>query len=278
VKDNTGYDLAGLLCGSEGTLAVVTRARLALVPDSTDVATALIAFASVDAAISALGPLRRTVADLEALEMMFADEIAAVATVLDETFPLVRSPAVLLVEVAGSVNSLERLARGIEVLDGVVDTAVATDTTRRDALWAWRDHHTETINRLGETPPHKLDVTLPPARLSAFVDEVRTLVDDLAPAARVWLFGHAGDGNVHVNVTGLAPDDETVDEAVLRLVAALDGSISAEHGIGRAKRRWLHLTRSPAEIAAFRSIKAALDPRGLLNPGVLLPDGPAQRS
>jgi FAD/FMN-containing dehydrogenase len=82
-----------------------------------------------------------------------------------------------------------------------------------------------------------------------------------------------GDGNVHVNVTGLAPDDERVDDAVLVLAAELGGSISAEHGIGRAKRRWLHLNRTPDELAAFRALKSALDPDGVLNPGVLLPSG-----
>jgi len=79
-----------------------------------------------------------------------------------------------------------------------------------------------------------------------------------------------GDGNIHVNVTGLAADDERVDDAVFRLVAELGGSISAEHGIGTAKKRWLHLSRSPDELAVFRSIKAALDPDGILNPGVLV--------
>ena len=91
------------------------------------------------------------------------------------------------------------------------------------------------------------------------------------PSAQVWLFGHAGDGNLHVNVTGPAPDDERVDETVLTLVADLGGSISAEHGIGTAKKRWLHLNRSPDEIAAMRAIKHALDPQGILNPNVLLP-------
>ena len=90
------------------------------------------------------------------------------------------------------------------------------------------------------------------------------------PSARVWLFGHAADGNVHVNVTGVDPDDDAVDELVLRLVADLGGSISAEHGIGRAKARWLHLNRTPPEIQAFGAIKAALDPDGIMNPGVLL--------
>ena len=90
-----------------------------------------------------------------------------------------------------------------------------------------------------------------------------------APGARTHLFGHLGDGNLHVNITGVAPDDEAPDDAVLRLVAEHGGSISAEHGIGRAKAPWLGLSRSPAEIAAFRAIKPALDPAGILNPGVL---------
>ena len=90
---------------------------------------------------------------------------------------------------------------------------------------------------------------------------------------RTWLFGHVGDGNIHVNVTGLPPDDDRVDDAVLGLVAEFGGSISAEHGIGTAKRRWLHLSRTPAEVEAFRSLKRALDPDGVLNPNVLLPSG-----
>jgi FAD/FMN-containing dehydrogenase len=87
------------------------------------------------------------------------------------------------------------------------------------------------------------------------------------------LFGHAGDGNVHVNVTGVAPDDLTVDDRVLVHVAELGGSISSEHGIGTAKRPWLHLNRSDAELTAFRRLKSALDPAGIMNPNVLLPAG-----
>ena len=90
------------------------------------------------------------------------------------------------------------------------------------------------------------------------------------PGVRIDAFGHVGDGNIHVNVTGLAPDDDRVDEGVLGMVGAFGGSISAEHGIGVAKKRWLGLSRSHAEVAAFRSIKRALDPDGVLNPNVLL--------
>ena len=95
----------------------------------------------------------------------------------------------------------------------------------------------------------------------------------MAPRAVVWLFGHAADGNIHVNVTGVAPDDDRITDAVLRLVARRRGSISAEHGIGTAKRKWLGLVRSRTEIDAFRAIKRALDPDAVLNPHVLLPSG-----
>jgi FAD/FMN-containing dehydrogenase len=136
-------------------------------------------------------------------------------------------------------------------------------------LWRYREAHTDAINAIG--PPHKLDVTLPTAALADFVEAVTAGVLAVAPSARVWLFGHAADGNVHVNVTGVDPADERIDEAVLGLVAELGGSISAEHGIGTAKKRWLHLNRSAAEIAAMRAIKHALDPAGILNPNALLP-------
>jgi FAD/FMN-containing dehydrogenase len=128
--------------------------------------------------------------------------------------------------------------------------------------------HTEAISALGV--PHKLDVTLPLSRLAEFASAVRGVVATVAPGSTLVLFGHLGDGNLHVNVVGPAPDDETVDDAVLRLVAGMHGSISAEHGIGRAKVRWLSLSRSDQELAVMRTLKSALDPEGLLNPGVLL--------
>jgi FAD/FMN-containing dehydrogenase len=114
----------------------------------------------------------------------------------------------------------------------------------------------------------KLDVTLPGPRLAEFASALPSVV---SPEADLWLFGHVADGNLHVNVTGVDLHDDRVDDAVLRLVAEHGGSISAEHGIGRAKRPWLHLVRSPAELDAMRRIKSALDPDGILNPGVLLP-------
>ncbi len=121
--------------------------------------------------------------------------------------------------------------------------------------------------------PHKLDVSVELTRTAAFVADVGEAIAGSWPAARTICYGHLGDGNVHVNVLGPDPDDERVDEVVLRRVAAFGGSIAAEHGIGVAKTRWLGLTRSEAEIELMRTLKAALDPTGILGYGrVLAPD------
>jgi FAD/FMN-containing dehydrogenase len=263
LKDNTGYDLAGLLCGSEGTLAVVTAVRLRLVPPALGRVTALAAVPGVDAALGAVGALRRAGVVLEAAELLLDDGMELVCAHLGLPRPLAAAPAYLLVEWSGPVDAFEAAA------DEVLDAVVADDAGRRTALWRYREAHTEAINALGV--PHKLDVTLPLPALGGFVADVRASVAAVAPQAVVVLFGHVADGNVHVNVVGPPPDDDSVDEAVLRLVAERGGSISAEHGIGTAKRRWVHLSRTEAELAAFRSIKAALDPAGILNPNVLLP-------
>ena len=112
---------------------------------------------------------------------------------------------------------------------------------------------------------------MPLARLAEFAARATEEVGRIAPQARVIVFGHLGDGNVHVNVLGPEPGDYAVDEAVLRVAAACGGTISAEHGVGVAKARFLGLVRSPGELAAMAAIKRALDPEGLLNPGVVLP-------
>jgi FAD/FMN-containing dehydrogenase len=259
------------LTGSEGTLAVVTAARLRLVPRHDERVAAVLGLASMGAAVEAVAGLRSSVPSLQAAEVMLADGMELVGAHLGVGPPLPDAhPVWLLVEAASSVDPTDELAAGVAALGGlVVDAAVASDPPGRDRLWRYREAHTEAISAAGV--PHKLDVTLPAARLAEFAHRVVPLVDEVAPGSRCVLFGHVGDGNIHVNVLGPAPDDETVDDAVLRLVAELDGSISAEHGIGTAKRRWLHLNRSPAELDAFRAIKSAVDPTNTLNPNVLLP-------
>jgi FAD/FMN-containing dehydrogenase len=270
-KDNTGYDLTGLVCGSEGTLAIVTAARLRLVPLARHVVVALLAFDAVEDALGAIGPLRRDVDGVRALELWEQAGADLVTEQLGLAPPFAgRHRAYVLVEAAGAQDPTDALAEVVDRIDSVRDVAVARDPGSAAGLWRHREGHAEAINRLG--PPHKLDVTLPHERLAAFFASVRDAVAAVAPGAEVWLFGHAGDGNVHVNVTGVAPDDDRVTDAVLQLVANMHGSISAEHGVGTMKRDWVHLTRTPAELHAFRAIKDALDPRHVLNPNALLPD------
>ncbi|HEX2765287.1 MAG TPA: FAD-binding oxidoreductase [Candidatus Limnocylindria bacterium] len=271
-KDNTGYDLAGLLAGSEGTLAVVTRVRLRLVPPLAQRAVAVVGFADAASAVAAAGRLRRELASILALEL-FTDaglELVMRHARVAPPFPG-RRPAYLLVE-AGSdaADPTDELLGALEAL-GVDDeaAAVASDPRGRHRLWQLRERHTESVN--AEGIPHKLDVSVPAARYATLVERAPVVAADADPNARTICYGHVGDGNVHVNILGPAPEDERVDDAVLALVLELGGSISAEHGIGRAKVGWLERDRGPEAVAAMRAIKAALDPLGILNPGVLLP-------
>jgi FAD/FMN-containing dehydrogenase len=274
-KDNSGYDLAGLFCGSEGTLAVVTAGRFRLHAPNRFTVAALCAFDDVDAALDAVGMLRRELECVNAIELFFAAGLELVCEQLGLARPFPQAhTAYVLVEAAADTDPTEALGGAVERCRRVVDVAVATDAAAQRALWRYREGHPEAINLLGA--PLKLDVSLPAARLGSFIADVGARVASVAPAASVWMFGHAGDGNVHVNVTGPL-DADAVTAAVFELVAALRGSISAEHGIGTAKRRYLPLVRTPEEIAVYRVLKRALDPGAILNPHVLLPeDGDAE--
>jgi len=271
-KDNTGYDLPGLLAGSEGTLAFISRARLRLVPQFTQRAVALLAVDGVDAALAIIAAVRGGAPSLEAAEVFFADGVELVCkhTGMSLPFPT-QFPAYLLLECASRNDPLAELVEAVGAAGGFLQSAIASDRPQRDRLWAYRERHTEAIN--AEGVPHKLDVSLPLPHLAEFEHRVRGSVSARVAEARCVVFGHVADGNLHVNVLGLAPDDARATDAVLRLAAELGGSISAEHGIGIAKTRWLHLTRSVADIATMRAIKSAFDPKGLLNPGVIFGDG-----
>ncbi|MGO8876446.1 MAG: FAD-binding oxidoreductase [Acidimicrobiales bacterium] len=267
-KDNTGYDLSRLMCGSEGTLGIVTAARLRLVAPAHSRATVLLAFEDVELAVAAAASLRRSAGLLEAVEFFLQSGLELVCTSFALPLPFSQSHAAyVLAEAGGAADPTDELRAAVLALEGVADAALADSSQRRAALWRYREGHTEAISGLGVA--HKLDVSVPLGRLGELVSRAPRLVEATAPGSSTWLFGHAADGNVHVNVTGVDGDDDRVDGAIFELVAELGGSISAEHGIGTAKKRWLHLNRSAAEIAAMRAVKAALDPAGILNPNVI---------
>jgi FAD/FMN-containing dehydrogenase len=266
LKDNAGYDLSALLVGSEGTLGVITRVRLRLVPLLRRRVTALIAVSSLDHALEVLRVAQRAMPSLQAIDFFELGGLRRVCARLQLPAPFEREhPDYLVVECAGTSDPSAELESLAEIVD---DAVVGADAESRRRLWLYREALNETINALGV--PHKLDVSVPLAALPAFAAEVRAAVLALDPAAEVILYGHLGDGNVHVNVLGPPASDRRIDRAVLELVAGAGGSISAEHGIGLAKAEWLPLVRSDSEIALMRGIKDALDPAGILNPDRVL--------
>lgn len=264
-KDNVGYDLPGLLTGSEGTLAVITRLLLRLVSPAASAHTLLVGVPTLDAALRALDVVRRSGLTVEAAEYFGHRGLELVCATAGLRPPFaVASRYYTLVEVSGGAADEVLSALTAEVDDGTVEAAPA----RR--LWAYREAHTDAIFASSATPVVKFDVSVPLSRLTEFETRLDSAVTTAASRARLVTFGHLGEGNVHASVLDLPPAaaDQLTDTA-LRLVAELGGSISAEHGIGRNKLPWLDLSRGAVDLAAMRAIKDALDPAGLLNPGVL---------
>ncbi|GEE03974.1 oxidoreductase [Gordonia spumicola] len=264
-KDNVGYHLPALLAGSEGTLAVITRVLLRLVPAAARTAVALVGTVDVAAAQRVTRSIEASGRLIEAAEIMTRAGVDLVAAAG------VRAPfdsgTTLLVETAGDTGDLSEAlaAAGSDVVDAVVEAGPAREA------WRLRESHTETIARSSTTPVVKLDVSVPLDRVQDLVDRV----DRLAAAAgvRAVQFGHLGDGNIHVNLLDVPLDDQcTAADRVLRMVADLGGSISAEHGIGRAKAASVGLGRDDVDVAAMRAIKSALDPCGIMNPGAIFAD------
>ncbi len=265
-KDNCGYDFTGLLAGSEGTLGVITEVEVglhALPPRST------VALLALDHLAGAVLAARRVQAEgwlVTAAEVVDRAGAARAAQVLGVADPLRGGAAwLLLLEVADGATA-EGLAA---VSDEVV--AVAVDPSERGRLWELRERQSDLYTAVADV--EKFDVSVRLSRLDALVADVRRVVTLAAAGGTVGFFGHALDGNLHVQVVGAG---RSVTGEVLAAVAGLGGSISAEHGIGRQKAAYLHLARSPEHIAWMRAIKSTVDPDGLLNQGVLLaeiPDG-----
>lgn len=264
LKDNTGYDLAGLMVGSEGTLGVVTAARLALHRPPRASAVALVGVRDAAHALELVAAAVPDGSRLLAAEIVDSPLLHVICEHASLPWPLPTEPAHVM------VIETESPAPGEVALDlpDDLDIVVAVDAADKARFWDYRDRAGEAVTAFGIT--HRFDVTVPHGAWDAFVADATQRLEVVDDVAHVFSFGHLADGNIHFEVIGPASDDERVDELVLRCVADHGGSISAEHGVGRAKAAYLSYTRSPAEIAAMRAVKHALDPQGLFNPGALL--------
>ena len=253
-KDNTGYDFTQLLCGSEGTLAVITKVRVQLLRPQ---AVQLLVF-GVDSISSAVKIASGFIGNIHAAEIVDRASIDCVKRVTGTAIPF-DSAFHLLLEVRGELD--------VDSLATHDNLAVAVDATDREKLWSLRERVTESLAVESTGVVHKLDVSVPQGVLGRGYADLRALLER-AGVGQVAIFGHLLDGNFHIFFT-TESENHDVDREVLELISLLGGSISAEHGIGRMKAEYLHLSRSEAEIAVMRAVKEAIDPRGIMNPGVL---------
>ncbi len=286
-KDNTGYDLKQLFVGSEGTLGIITAAVLKLMPVPRSTSVAFVAVASPAAAITLLGEAKKTAGQsVSAFELISRPALDLVLAYLGGMASPLGQPHdwMVLIELTSgtSADSLDQTL--LQVLEAgmasgtVLDAAVAASGADAQRFWRIREEISDAQTRTGGSI--KCDVSVPLSRIAAFIEDASAAVIAIEPEARMVVYGHMGDGNVHFNP--LRPADreaqafiadlhDTVSHAVDALAHAAGGSISAEHGIGVAKRDDLTTYKSPVELELMWQIKRALDPKNLLNPAKVLP-------
>jgi FAD/FMN-containing dehydrogenase len=264
--DNTGYDLTALFVGAEGTLGVITAVDLRLHPIPQHRVTALCAFADLDALVST-GRMLRDMESIGALELIDGRAAALAADHLEAPAPA-RGDWLLLAELAGDFDHTGLLAAALDGAPLTGPPAVGTDPLARQRLWQLRESMADVVGLFG--PPVKFDVSLPLPSIRAFAADSAAVIGRHAPQAVPVLFGHIGEGNLHLNVLRCDADQEAaMYPAMMELIAAHGGNVSSEHGIGSRKRTYLSMSRQPADIAIMRTVKAAFDPTGYLNPAVL---------
>ena len=289
-KDNSGYDLRDLLIGAEGTLGVITAAVLKLVPRPAAFATAMVALPSLDAALGLLNRLQEaTGGALEAFEYMPGDYMKALAARLPQIRPALTRwhPVNVLLEIGATaprdatprpdgslpiVTYLEQVL-GAEMEAGrVLDAAIAASEAQRREMWAAREAAAEVMF---VRPPFVVnDIALPLDKVAVFFERMKTVLPKLDPGADDLAVAHLGDGNLHyvAYLESHEPGLGTrVVEAIEEEVRRLGGSFSAEHGIGLSKRSSIARRKNPVALDVMRAVKAALDPKGIMNPGKVLP-------
>jgi FAD/FMN-containing dehydrogenase len=277
-KNNTGIDLRQVFIGSEGILGIVTAATLKLTRLPTDVKVMLFAVDTLDAVLRLFERARKGPFTVMAYEFFTRACSARLERHRKLKPPFeAPSPTYVLLEVEGAKqDALEAWVAALFDEKLVTDGTLAQSESQAKELWSLREGISESLSATGT--PHKNDIALPIAGLKPFCEELEAVMATSYPGWEVCLFGHIGDGNLHVNV--MKPDamekseflqkTHAVDETLMALVRAHGGSVSAEHGIGLLKKDWLGHTRSSPEIALMKQMKAIFDPLGVLNPGKVL--------
>ncbi len=275
-KDNTGYDLKHLFLGAEGTLGIITAAVLKLFPRHRQVETVFAAVPSVQAAVGLLSLVRQATHDsVLAFELICRRALEFVTRHLPGTTDPLNQPApwYVLFDLTCARGTAEQALADAASAQLIGDAVLASTPAQGAALWRLREGISESQKSEGASMKH--DIAVPVSRIPELVERVTEAVTAAVPGIRPVPFGHVGDGNLHFNFSQpagadpkafMARDDE-VHQLVHDITAQLGGSISAEHGIGVAKREEIRRYKSPLEIALMRRIKAALDPRGIMNPG-----------
>ncbi|MEH6582546.1 MAG: FAD-binding oxidoreductase [Halioglobus sp.] len=279
IKNNAGYDLKQLFIGSEGTLGIVTRAVLKLGPALSSEQTALVASDSFENIIALLQYCQRGLGShLCAFEVMWNNYFQLVTQdgQFQKKAPLDRNyPFYVVIEAMGShqekdAETFEQVMSNALEEGLICDAVLSKSQTERDALWAIRDN-IEALSYLA--PLFIFDISLPLNHMGEYLSEIEEKLKQQWPEMRQLVFGHLGDGNLHVVVTVGSDSPEArraVEDTLYQALEARGGSISAEHGIGLEKRDYLHHSRSAEEIALMRLLKTTMDPKNLLNPGKLL--------
>ena len=278
VKNNSGFDLKHWFIGTEGTLGVITRAVLRLREAPRSRTSALLALDSFDAVTRLLKHLDANLGGaLSAFEVMwreFSDVVARPPVRTNAPLPPGHAFYVLCEAMGGDPEAdaarFERVLGDALEAGTAVDAVLAETEARQRDLWLLRD----SVDALFRFGPHQIfDVSLPVSAMASYVARVEQGIAAISPSARLFTFGHLGDGNLHFLAAPGADDAatvEAVERAVYEPLAALGGGISAEHGIGLEKKRWLSVSRSAEEIELMRRMRAALDPKGILNPGKVI--------
>ncbi|WP_018698004.1 FAD-binding oxidoreductase [Amorphus coralli] len=284
-KDNTGYDLKHLFIGAEGTLGIVTAAVLKLVPKPAAREVAVAAVATPREAIALFDRVRKVAgSSVVAFELMARRGLEFVlAHAEGSRDPLSEEhPWYVLIEIVSGRSRDEARAHLEEALGGALEDGIVPDAVIAESLdqaaALWRLRHMMSEVQLHEGGSIKHDVSVPIAAIPAFIEEATRAVLEVVPGARPVPFGHLGDGNLHFNISQPIGADkaaylarwEEVNAAVHAVVTNHGGSISAEHGIGRLKRDLLPTVRSPIEVDMMKRVKAAFDPKGIMNPGRVL--------